>query len=404
LDTQKDSHYFFWFFESRSQPSTDPLILWISGGPGCSSFASILTELGPCKLNNSKNGTLINPYSWNNNANIIFLDQPLNVGYSYGNNGANTTVAATEQVYIFLQLFYQKFPKYKDLEFHVIGESYGGHYVPAIGKIINDKNKQGKDRNINLKSIGIGNGLTNYFIQYQFYPVMACNSTYPPVLAQSTCNSMVQSMPKCKSMLAECNKNKNIELCANATTYCKSITMDIYGNSGLDSYDVRTKANTTGIYSADPSNNFTSFLNRTDIKEILGANADIDFSSTDCNSEVFNEFQNNGDIALGFQQYVAELLNDGISALIYYGDADFICNWYGGKAWILDMDWEGKDKFNNVEDFPLKALSNGKEYGQYRTYENLTFIRVYEAGHMVPYYQPEGSLDMINRWIRQNSF
>jgi cathepsin A (carboxypeptidase C) len=109
-------------------------------------------------------------------------------------------------------------------------------------------------------------------------------------------------------------------------------------------------------------------------------------------------------MALGFHQYVAELLNDGISALIYYGDADFICNWYGGKAWVLDMDWKGKDKFNNVEDLPLKVLSNGKEYGQYRTYENLTFIRVYEAGHMVPYYQPEGSLDMINRWISQNSF
>jgi cathepsin A (carboxypeptidase C) len=404
LDTQKDKHYFFWFFESRSKPSTDPILLWLNGGPGCTSFNGLLTENGPCRLDNSGNSTITNPYSWNNNANIIYLDQPLGVGYSYGKHGPNNTVTAAEQVYVFLQLFFHKFPKYKNLDFHVTGESYGGHYIPAIGKVINDKNKKSRHNKINLKSIAIGNGDPNASILYESYPTMACNSSYPPVLPQSTCDSMIKNLPKCKSMIEECNKGNNVEICVNATNYCDSITSDIYSNAGLDIYDVRTKANATGIYDADPSNNFAPFLNRTDIKQILGADINIDFNLTSCSDDVYNEFVANGDEVKNFHQDVAKLLDDGIRALIYNGDADFICNWYNGQAWTLALDWKGKSCFNNAKMQPYKRLASGKEYGQYRTYGNLTFIRVYEAGHMVPYYQPEGALDMINRWISQTKF
>lgn len=77
-----DSHIFFYYFESRSKPSEDPVILWIAGGPGSSASSAVLMEIGPCKIveegspTNSTASSRSNPYSWNQNANLLFVDQP----------------------------------------------------------------------------------------------------------------------------------------------------------------------------------------------------------------------------------------------------------------------------------------------------------------------------------------
>lgn len=69
-------HLFFYFFESRSSPATDDLILWMNGGPGTSSALGLFMEHGPCRVVNG-NETVINPYSWNERANVIYIDQPV---------------------------------------------------------------------------------------------------------------------------------------------------------------------------------------------------------------------------------------------------------------------------------------------------------------------------------------
>jgi cathepsin A (carboxypeptidase C) len=70
---------------------------------------SFVFLVSPCTVNQAGDDTTFNPYSWNSNSSVIFLDQPLNVGYSYGNGGATNTVEAAKHVYAFLQLFFKEF-------------------------------------------------------------------------------------------------------------------------------------------------------------------------------------------------------------------------------------------------------------------------------------------------------
>jgi cathepsin A (carboxypeptidase C) len=101
-------------------------------GPGCSSLAGLFMELGPSTVDKTGTKPIHNRHSWNSNASVIFLDQPLNVGYSYGDDPVSDTVAASKDVYALLVLFFKQFPQYSRLEFHIAGESYAGHYIPVF--------------------------------------------------------------------------------------------------------------------------------------------------------------------------------------------------------------------------------------------------------------------------------
>jgi carboxypeptidase C (cathepsin A) len=120
LDIAEDKHLFFWFFEARNTPEEAPLVLWMNGGPGCSSSTGLLFELGPCRIDNEGASVTSNPHSWTNAANVIFLDQPVNVGFSYADDGTSvsTSPVAAQDVYAFTQLFLSRFPQYsKSVQF-----------------------------------------------------------------------------------------------------------------------------------------------------------------------------------------------------------------------------------------------------------------------------------------------
>ncbi|KAJ2116688.1 hypothetical protein IW146_001331 [Coemansia sp. RSA 922] len=99
---------------------------------------------------------------------------------------------------------------------------------------------------------------------------------------------------------------------------------------------------------------------------------------------------------------IPPLLAAGIRVLIYAGDADWICNWYGNKAYAQALEWPGQTKFNQMEDSLWTV--NGDEAGEVRTHNNLTFIRVFGSGHFVPLDRPRSALDMVNRWISNKEF
>jgi cathepsin A (carboxypeptidase C) len=390
-DNANDKHLFYWFFESRNDPKNDPVVLWLNGGPGCSSMTGLFMELGPASID--KNIKVVhNDYSWNSNASVIFLDQPVNTGFSYSGSSVTSTIAAGKDVYALLTLFFNQFPEYAKQDFHIAGESYAGHYIPVFASEI----LAHKKRNINLKSILIGNGLTDGYTQYAYYRPCACGGgVWDPVLSESECQSMDNALPRCQSLINNCYQSESVWSCVPASIYCNNAMMGPYQRTGLNVYDIRGKCKDTDNLCYSEMGWIAQFLNRPEVMEALGSEVD-NFDS--CNMDVNRGFLFAGDWMQPFHRLVPKILEQ-IPVLIYAGEADFICNYLGNHAWTEALEWPGKKAFNRVELEKLKLGGKGDEIGTVKASGNLTFMTIHEAGHMVPYDQPEASLDFLNRWI-----
>ncbi|CUM62457.1 uncharacterized protein PRCAT00000007001 [Priceomyces carsonii] len=393
LDTDDDKkHFFFWFLESRNDPKNDPLILWLSGGPGCSSIRNLFFLNGPSKV--KSNLTLErNPYSWNNNASIIYLDQPVNTGFSYSDIDVTTTVAAGEDLYAFLELFFKLFPEYKDLKFHITGESYAGHYIPQDTYEI----LQHEDRSFNVSSIIIGNGWTDPLIQYKAFEPMACGQGgYEAVLNPFECASMSLAFPLCEELVQKCYDDMDNDLkCFLASLFC-DITQYFYLEvKGENLYDLSSPCNGSECYMEYEY--IERYFGTSKVREALGIEVPIYY---DCSPQVLTQVYLTGDNAKPFQQTVPPILDAGIPILLYSGDRDWICNWLGNDWWSRNLEWSGKQEFNDAE--TQSWYVDGEAAGTVRNYKHFTSLRFFNAGHQVPYNQPKNALDMLNKFINGN--
>lgn len=134
LDIGDGDDMFYWLWESRNRPTEDPIVLWLTGGPGCSSELALFYENGPFTINDDMS-LKRNPYSWNEEANLLFVDQPLGTGFSRTNHSSHYATnedMVAKTFYKFLVTFMEKHPSLKGREFYITGESYAGHYIPAI--------------------------------------------------------------------------------------------------------------------------------------------------------------------------------------------------------------------------------------------------------------------------------
>jgi cathepsin A (carboxypeptidase C) len=333
-----------------------------------------------------------NEFSWNNNASVIFLDQPVNVGYSYSGSSVSNTVAAGKDVYALLTLFFHQFPEYAKQDFHIAGESYAGHYIPVFAsEILSHKN-----RNINLKSVLIGNGLTDGLTQYEYYRPMACGEGgYPAVLSESECQSMDNALPRCQSLINNCYESGSVWSCVPASIYCNNALIGPYQRTGQNVYDIRGKCEDSSNLCYSALGWISDYLNQQSVMDALG----VEVSGYEsCNFDINRNFLFQGDWMQPFHRLVPDILKE-IPVLIYAGDADYICNWLGNQAWTEALEWSGKKDFNHAKIKDLKLAGADKEYGKVKASGNFTFMRIYQAGHMVPMDQPENSLDFLNRWL-----
>ena len=178
---------------------------------------------------------------------------------------------------------------------------------------------------------------------------------------------------------------------------CNNGQLGPYEMSGLNPYDVREKCKVKPLcydFTAP-----TEWLNLPATRKALGiTSASSQWSS--CNMQVNSMFKNDW---MKSQQYtIPPLLANGVRVLIYAGDADFICNWMGNKAWTLALDWPHASEFNAAIDSDWNV--DGTKAGTARTSNGFTFLQVNNAGHMVPMNQPENSLSMIETFMSGGTF
>ncbi|EFJ40593.1 hypothetical protein VOLCADRAFT_108101 [Volvox carteri f. nagariensis] len=205
VDEQRGRRLFYYFVESERDPANDPVVLWLNGGPGCSSFDGFVYEHGPFTFNLAVPGPSTtatatsddaggvagglhvelrsNPFAWNKVANMIFLDSPAGVGLSYSENAADYVVddvRTAADADRFLRGWFRRFPQYLDNDFYVSGESYAGIYVPNLVRQVLLGNEAGEEPNINIVGYLVGNGCTDERYDGNAHPLFAAGKSLLP--------------------------------------------------------------------------------------------------------------------------------------------------------------------------------------------------------------------------------
>jgi serine carboxypeptidase-like clade IV len=375
--TESDgAHLFYWFFGSRSkQPEKDPLVIWLTGGPGCSSMLAIFVENGPYKITTDEKLEL-NPYSWNENANVIWVDQPVGTGYSYTDSDkwlVTNEVEVAQDLWVFMQEFLKLYPAYQKNDFFVTGESYAGHYVPALGYRIFQGNKAKQGIPVNLKGIAIGNGWVDPYKQYPGYAEFA--------KMNGLINEVEYAGDKaaCEACLALIDLDLWPVAFYECSIYMEAVLLEMGAHLGYDPnpYDYKIPCKVEPLcYDFSP---VTKWCNNAENRKALGVSPKAGEWES-CNMEVHTLML--GDWIRNMEVHIPTLLANDVRVLVYSGMLDFICNWKGGEDWVTGMQWPGQNGFN-AQNYTTWHNA-GKTAGFAKAYKNLTFLKVADAGHMVP--------------------
>jgi cathepsin A (carboxypeptidase C) len=332
VDIRTDSDIFYWWFESRNDTKNDPLVLWLTGGPGCASEIALFYENGPYKFMDDKKTLTSNEHSWNSNANLLYVDQPVGTGFSKGpiiHLDTNEDQIA-EDMAKFMIGFLEKYPQMQGKDFYITGESYAGHYIPAISHNFFFKHKD--ELKINFKGLAIGNGLVDPFLQYPQYDTFAYENK---LIGEAQYEVLWGAFKGCQGLIES-------GVWVVAMDVCNLLMDSILGSPlspAFNVYDIREGCDKPPLcYDFSPADNL---LAEKEILKILGVEGR---SWTECAEGVHMALL--GDWMLNLAPKIADILNDGtLDVLVYSGDKDFICNWEGGNAWTNGCKWDGQKDF-----------------------------------------------------------
>lgn len=389
LDKFSGRAFYYYFVEAQHSEQTLPLLLWLNGGPGCSSLAyGAMQELGPFRVNSDGKTLHRNSFSWNNVANVLFLESPTGVGFSYSNkssdyntNGDKKTAADN---YLFLVNWLERFPEYKDRDFYIAGESYAGHYVPQLAHTILYHNKKANKKIINLKGILIGNAVINDETDTRgLYDYLASHAIISDRAAyiSKACDSSSSKILKSDCDAAEDETEKDLEYIDLYNIYaplCK--------NTNLTALPKRSTVVT------DPCSEYYvyAYLNRKDVQEALHANVtNLKYDWEPC-SDVITKWVDSSSTVLPL---LHEFLQNNLRVWIFSGDTDGRVPITSTKYSIYKMN------------LPVKTVwhpwfSYGEVGGYAEVYKGgLTLVTVREAGHQVPSYQPARALTLIKYFL-----
>ncbi|RTE82993.1 hypothetical protein BHE90_002455 [Fusarium euwallaceae] len=439
-------NFFFWYFEARDDPENAPTSIYLGGGPGYTSFDG--SSVFPCFVNPDSNSTTLNKHSWNNHVNMLYIEQPLGTGFSYTKieNGTydtvtgeftpvvdeealpelnitnikatlqtagigetmNTTKTAARTLWRFAQVWFNEFPERatKNDELAIWAVSYGGLYAPVFSSYFIDQNKMiqkgdapvANSTILNLVTVGLLNAMVDIRSMALGFPDFALNNTYDlPTYSEEVAEMVFGNITapdvgclalvdKCRAAVAKndpestgTNESVN-EICLKAMQVCFG-AVTIYDEvSPYHHFDI-----TLNKYASHPTEYETALFNQPWVQQELG----VPLNYTRGNNEVEAAFLGRtGDMVRYGLEYIEHLLENGVNIAMVNGDRDFRCNWFSGERASLNISFSEAKHFAAAGYQPI-ITDASHEGGFVREYGNLSFSRVFQAGHSVGGYQPE---------------
>ena len=419
LDVSDVKKFHYMFNYAHEDYENKPLVLWLNGGPGCSSLDGWANEHGPMQLDEEGKFKL-NEYSWNRVANMIYLESPGDVGFSYIDSKLeqdlfiDDKIAAQDNLKALIN-FFEKFPSMKNKDFYISGESYGGIYVPMLAYNIIEYNKNKvESEKIKLKGILVGNGvadwnydatistydfifthhLTSYENRLDYNKYCLMNETYN----SQKCDEIINIIEKdinginLYDYLRECKTPQNLKSESYSNSKYYQYARWFFKRKKKNNLDLEEDESTTPCFD---DTNIQNYFNRKDVQSALHVTAKSTWYV--CSGVVSNRYKI---LPEGSIWTYPTLIKEGIRILIYSGDTDVVVPYNGNQAWIKDLkleveepwrQWRAFNDMNNVSGYIVK-------------YKGLTFCTIKGTGHMTPMWKPKESFYMFQKFINEEDF
>lgn len=450
VDEEAGRALFYTFVESTDRPRSDPLVLWLNGGPGCSSLGGgFLAELGPFYPTPGGEKLIPNKFAWNTVSNILFLESPAFVGFSYSNTSGDAVTGdarTAEDSREFLLRWFYRFPQYRPHSFWLSGESYAGHYVPNLAReIVRGNKRDSAEQPINLQGFLVGNALTmpatdsKGALRFWWSHAIISTETRDGALENCDFESLypLQQQPPSGTDAWEQEAGQDLFVSAvegltgapRPAVGSKAEKCDRFVNQameemgGINIYDIyadvclpgpakqarqlalmlrdhpagaSSRHMLKGKYDPCIDSEAQVYLNRPEVQRALHANVSGELPGPwqDCTPVISYSRK---DLLASMLPVYRELLESGIKIMVYSGDVDAIVPVIGTRNWIRSLR------------LPLKTAwrpwhsTTGQVGGWTSEHEGLTFASVRGAGHMVPYTQAERALYLFSKWIHQQT-
>ncbi|KAG5232168.1 Multicopper oxidase, type [Salix suchowensis] len=415
IDETQGKRLFYYFVESERNPSKDPVVLWLNGGPGCSSFDGFVYEHGPFNFEAAKtNGDLpklhLNPYSWSK---LLYLDSPAGVGLSYSKNETDYItgdIKTATDSHAFLLKWFELYPEFLSNPFFISGESYAGIYVPTLAYEV----VKGLDAGVKPGYL-VGNGVTDdEFDGNALEVTKECTGNFYNPLGE-TCESKLEKVYQdveglnIYDILEPCYYGSNIKEVTDAKIRLPSsfrqlgeterplpVRKRMFGRAWPFRAPVRPGIvptwpqllNGESVPCTDDEV-ATSWLNNEAVRKAIHAEPESVSGTWELCTDRITFHHDAGSMI----KYHRNLTLRGIRALIFSGDHDMCVPYTGSEAWTRSMGYDIVDEWR-------PWTSNGQVAGYTQGYaNNLTFLTMKGAGHTVPEYKPREALDFYSRFL-----
>ncbi|CAN1798578.1 Serine carboxypeptidase-like 28 [Linum perenne] len=407
VDPRAGRSLFYWLTEapSTARLKLRPLVLWLNGGPGCSSIAyGAFEEVGPFRVQPDGRTLKLNPYAWNKVANLLFLDSPAGVGFSYSNTssdlyqvGDNRTA---KDAYKFLRSWLERFPEYKQRPFYIAGESYAGHYIPELSRMIVESNKGLKNPNINFQGFMLGNPVIDEYHdnvgshEYWWNHGLISDKTYKQLKTYCRNESFLFPGEECNAALDSAfHEFGDINPYSIYSSPCRKLLNPLV-NYYYYNYPWKFRGNDECVAK------YTKvYMNRPDVQKALHANLTIVIPHpwTTCSSVIRREWK---DSPKSMLPIFKELIAAKIRIWVFSGDADAILPVTATRHSIRALNLRTIINWSAWYD-----ENNNKQQvgGWMQEYNGLTLVTVRGAGHEVPLTTPKLAFFLFNNFLTNQS-